>query len=68
MNDFHCDCVAGYTGKNCTVGERTNKHIHQVTAVRLEALKGPANLPPENKAKQKQKQKTKKDLQSLTLY
>ena len=20
-NDFHCDCVAGYTGKNCSIGE-----------------------------------------------
>ena len=22
VNDFHCDCVAGYTGKNCSVGEK----------------------------------------------
>ena len=21
VNDFHCDCVAGYTGKNCSIGE-----------------------------------------------
>ena len=21
VNDFQCDCVAGYTGKNCSIGE-----------------------------------------------
>jgi len=26
VNDFHCDCVAGYTGKNCSIGEEN--HIY----------------------------------------
>ena len=21
VNDFHCDCLAGYTGKNCSISE-----------------------------------------------
>ena len=21
VNDFYCDCVAGYSGKNCSIGE-----------------------------------------------
>ena len=21
VNDFRCDCVAGFTGKNCSIGE-----------------------------------------------
>ena len=24
LNDFHCDCVAGYTGKNCSIGEEND--------------------------------------------
>ena len=23
VNDFRCDCVAGYTGKTCSVGKKT---------------------------------------------
>ena len=26
VNDFRCDCVAGYTGKNCSIGKE--KHIY----------------------------------------
>ena len=25
MNDYSCSCVAGYTGKNCTVGKKACK-------------------------------------------
>ena len=24
VNDFGCDCVAGYTGKNCSIGEENH--------------------------------------------
>jgi len=24
VNDFHCDCVPGYTGKNCSIGEQNH--------------------------------------------
>ena len=26
VNDFYCDCVPGYTGKNCSIGEEN--HIY----------------------------------------
>ena len=26
VNDFRCDCVAGYTGKNCSIGEENFTH------------------------------------------
>jgi len=26
VNDFRCDCVTGYTGKNCSIGEEN--HIY----------------------------------------
>ena len=22
VNDFYCDCIAGYTGKDCSIGEK----------------------------------------------
>ena len=27
VNDFSCDCVAGYRGKNCSIGKENHTHF-----------------------------------------
>ena len=27
VNDFRCDCVAGYTGKNCSIGKENHTNF-----------------------------------------
>jgi len=30
VNDFRCDCVTGYTGKNCSIGEENHTNFNYV--------------------------------------
>ena len=38
VNDFRCDCVAGYTGKNCSIGEENFTHYWLLEAFTTRSL------------------------------
>ena len=40
MNGYNCSCVAGYTGKNCSVGKRFNCRVVKFVALLNVVLKG----------------------------